>query len=256
MAGVRSLPAARFPWFTGITRQFRSQTARSFAGFPKSRRRKVSQYRGQDSVRTKGPYSSETSTTTTIFEGDRYRSVLLFLPILVALVSLHRVPIRYQSSAFRRRSPTPRPSLEVVRHEQTRMFAIVRKCAEKGRNSRNPEDRWSEVEEYRGILSYRGGNLKQTGEFTFARGTSLRFLPSFSILRGRRHSRYFTRFALGNRNRYTARMRTVGWQNSGHTNLVSRMHWYFVPTNGTVVAAQLRERAVRDPIADSRALKW
>lgn len=149
--------------------QSKGRTARRFVGFPKSRRRN-SLRPGFSS--NKEALSSETSTTPAIFEGDRYRGALLLLPIVVALVSLYRASIRYQSSAFRRCSPTPGRSLEVVRHVQTRDRAEM--CGERTELTQPRRARFG-VEESCSILNYRGGNLKRTGEFTFAR-----YAPPFS----------------------------------------------------------------------------
>lgn len=73
------------------------------------------------------------------------------------------------------RSPTPGPSLEVARYEETRVLAIVRKCAEKGIHA-TPKSLVRGRGTFRHIELPRRYNLKRTDEFTFAR-----YAPPFSL---------------------------------------------------------------------------
>lgn len=132
-----------------------------------------------------------------------------------------------------------------------RALAIVRKRAEKGRNSRTTPR--SSVRGRGGILSYRGGDLKRTGEFTFTRYGPPFSAESSDSSRSRATLSLFTRFALGNRNRYTGCVPPVTEQWAHQRGINT-----FVSTDGT---APPPRRCENEPLpfairSDSRARKW
>jgi len=203
----------------------------------------VTQYCGQDTIRTKGSFiwniddtghrrSSEAIDIVARYSWY-YRSSLLRFPCIVSRYAINRIgiPQTFTHAETLIRSGSARTNTCAPDRTET--------CRKRTEFTQSPRRTWFGVEESWDILSY-ASVISNEWVNLRSQGTPLRLLLGLLILWGRGHSLclpdLLSVIEIGTPDAVHRR-----WQNSGHTPAV-----HFIPANGT--ALSLRERAIRDPI--------
>lgn len=180
----------------------------------------VTQYCGQDTVRTKGSFiwniddtghrrSSEAIDIMARYS-CYYRSSLLRFPYIVSRYAINRIgiPQTFTHAETLIRSGSARTNARARDRAET--------CRKRTEFTQPPRRTWFGVEESWDILSYRGGNLKRMSEFTFTRYAPAFTSGSFDSLRSWAHSLclpdLLSVIEIGTPDAVHRR-----WQNSGHT---------------------------------------